>query len=247
MNGLKPINYLLTSIRLASQFSKQSKYITNLTLPNLKIDNRIIKRETSVKFLGVIINENLNWSNQINYVLKKVCKNIGILYKIKSLLNSNCLKLFYYAFIHSHINYANIVWASTNQTKLKKLFSKQKAALRLLPTPMQKENLLNIYQINLFQTILLMFKWKQNNLPRAYNTMFSVPRHKYTTRVKLNSFTLQKSKTKRNMYAISYRGPKIWNKFLSFEKINLSCSIEFRKWLKQKVSNISLIEIFSLF
>ena len=38
----------------------------------------------------------------------------------------------YVFFIHSYINYANIAWASTNKTKLTKLFEKQKQAAPII-------------------------------------------------------------------------------------------------------------------
>ena len=46
-------------------------------------------------------------------------------------MNSKCLRSIYFSFIHSCINYPNIAWASTNKSKLKKLFGKQKQAARI--------------------------------------------------------------------------------------------------------------------
>ena len=41
----------------------------------------------------------------------------------------------YYSFIHNYLNYGNIAWCNTSMTKLKKLLSKQKQALRTIPIP----------------------------------------------------------------------------------------------------------------
>ena len=46
--------------------------------------------------------------------------------------NQKCLKDVYFSFIHCHLNYANIAWASTNPNKLKKLNSQQKHAARII-------------------------------------------------------------------------------------------------------------------
>ena len=68
---------------------------------------------------------------------------------------------------HSYINYENIAWASTNKTKLKKQFGKQKQAVRIIfnqdrlthAHPLLKTvNALNVYQINLLQVLLFMHK-----------------------------------------------------------------------------------------
>ena len=48
----------------------------------------------------------------------KISKNLGLLYKAKRVLNMNALKSLYFSFIHSYLNYGNIVWASVTQTKL---------------------------------------------------------------------------------------------------------------------------------
>ena len=95
----------------------------------------------------------------------KIAKNIGMLYKAKFILNKKCLRDIYFAFIHSYLSYANIGWASTNPNKLKKLYNKQKYAARIIcnedrlahAEPLMKNfKILNIYQVNIFQTLTYM-------------------------------------------------------------------------------------------
>ena len=45
-------------------------------LPTMTFNNIEIKRENSIKFLGVIIDENLTWKNHIEVVGNKISKNI---------------------------------------------------------------------------------------------------------------------------------------------------------------------------
>ena len=91
-----------------------------LILPSLKINNHTIKRETSIKFLGVIIDENITWRNHINYLSNKISKNIGVMYRARRFLNLQNMKYLYFSLIHSYINYGNIAWGST-KTKLNSL------------------------------------------------------------------------------------------------------------------------------
>ena len=49
----------------------------------IKIDNTEIFRETSTKFLGVIINQSLSWNDHISIVKQKVFKSIGIIKHVK--------------------------------------------------------------------------------------------------------------------------------------------------------------------
>ena len=60
-----------------------------LQLQPLWINNILIKREYSIKFLGVILDENLSWKSHIK--LQKLAKNVGIIYKF--ILNQKCLKM----------------------------------------------------------------------------------------------------------------------------------------------------------
>ena len=47
-----------------------------LQLPNLKINNNEIKRNSSIKFLGVKVDENLSWIDHITLVENKLSKDL---------------------------------------------------------------------------------------------------------------------------------------------------------------------------
>ena len=62
-----------------------------LLLPSLNISNHKTKREESIKFLGVLLDENLIWKEHSKYIENKCAKNIGLLYKAKHNLSKKCL------------------------------------------------------------------------------------------------------------------------------------------------------------
>ena len=166
---------LVTEWFLANKLSlnaKKAKYLLfhkvtmcdslPLQLPAMTFDNIETKRENSVKFLGVIIDENLTWKSHIEVVENKISKNIGILYRASHLLDFKNLLKIYFSFIHIYISYANITWASTFKTELQGILKKQKHAARITfhanrfdhSRPLLKEmKALNIYQINLIQAL----------------------------------------------------------------------------------------------
>ena len=116
-----------------SFFHKSSKKDNiPLRLPNLNINGFTIERESSIKFLGVWIDENLTWRDHIHTAENKIAKIIGLLYQRKHYLDKNCLKQTYFTYIHAYLNYASIAWASTHKIKLKKVQSKQKNALHII-------------------------------------------------------------------------------------------------------------------
>src|SRR6218665_3839237 len=98
----------------------------------LTIDGIKITQVGSVKFLGVMVDEHLNWKTHINNIRKKIAKNIGILSKVAYLLPANVLKSLYYTLIYSYLAYCNVCWASTYPTSLDGLLKLQKRAVRVI-------------------------------------------------------------------------------------------------------------------
>ena len=62
----------------------------------------------------------------------KISKSIGlIMHKTKTFLDQGSLSSLYFSCIHSNINYANLAWANTHKTNLKKVHSQQKHVVRI--------------------------------------------------------------------------------------------------------------------
>ena len=77
-----------------------------LKMPVLKIGNKIIERTSYIKFLGVMLDENLSWKDRIKTIENKAAKNVGLLHCAKRFLDETSLKAIYFSYIHSYLNYA---------------------------------------------------------------------------------------------------------------------------------------------
>ena len=55
---------------------------------------------------------------------------------------------------------------------------------------MKELNILNVYQINILQHLLFMFKVKNSITPRLFNQVFSLINHLYPTKFSDNSFKM---------------------------------------------------------
>ena len=75
-----------------------------------------------------MLDENITWKDHIHTIEKKIAKHFGLLYRTKQLLNEEYLKIIYFSYIHSYLNYANVARASTCYTKLKTIHYQQKHA-----------------------------------------------------------------------------------------------------------------------
>ena len=54
-------------------------------IPMIKVSQ--IEQKQYIKYLGVYIDQNLNWEQHIKFVLGKISKNIGIINKLRHYLN----------------------------------------------------------------------------------------------------------------------------------------------------------------
>ena len=124
--NLKKTNYIL--------FRSHRKPIPSNTL-TLHINNVEIPKVSSTKFLGILVDQFLTWSDHISNITSKISRNLGILSRITYLLPQHIRKNLYYTMIHPYISYCNIVWASNYPTKLLKLHSLQNRAVRMVFGP----------------------------------------------------------------------------------------------------------------
>ena len=67
-------------------------------------------------FLGVYIDEKLEWKQQYGYVTSKLCRVIGIIQKINNNLNINTILLIFKSLFLSHLNSCSHIWGNTFKT-----------------------------------------------------------------------------------------------------------------------------------
>ena len=145
-----------------------------LKLPALKIADKNIERKTAIKFLGAMLDENKSWEEHICTVETKLAKNIGLLYRAKSLLEEKSLKSIYFAYIHLYLNYANIAWASIYRTKLKTIHFHQKHAVSIV----FNEDHVNITQrLKRLKRLKRLTKLTSTNIQRLCINLTRIRRH----------------------------------------------------------------------
>ena len=144
---------------------------------NIKLGNSSITQAKQIEFLGVIIDENLNFEAHSNNVLKKAEKGLNALNSVKNFLNYQSKINIYHSLIHSHLAYCSLSWIpKIKATKLKKLVTLQKKALRSIFNVKYNTHtsyLFHLSQITKFdkivekESILLMHKYINKQLPDA--------------------------------------------------------------------------------
>ena len=101
-------------------------------LPDIKINDASIMRANSVKFLGVVVDEQLSFKYHIENVARKLTVGIGFLYRGREVLGLKELMLLYNTLLLPHLNYCSLVWGINYPTNLHKLQILQKRAIRVI-------------------------------------------------------------------------------------------------------------------
>ncbi len=77
-------------------------------------------QEEGVKFLGVIIDENLDWKLQTKSV-KKIGKGNYLLWRYKNSLSMSMKKTLYESFVRTHLTYCLPIWGAKKTAELTEL------------------------------------------------------------------------------------------------------------------------------
>jgi len=107
----------------------KSRYIvyTRDKLINIKLGGKSLMRcgyglqEEGVKFLGVLIDENLDWKLQTKKVKKKIGKGNYLLWRYRNNLSTGMKKTIYESFVRTHLTYCLPVWGAKKTSELTEL------------------------------------------------------------------------------------------------------------------------------
>ncbi len=180
----------------------------------------MLQRVQSVKYLGVMLDENIQWTEQMNYLSKKLSRSAGIFSKLRYYVNKDVLTKVYHSLFNSHLQYAILCWGFANSTNLHRLQVIQNRALRNMskcPRFFRLDNFYLNYRIlkvkDLYDLEIAKFMHQHHNssLPVCFQNYFSVA-YLRTTRNSSNlNYNTPFYRSNRGQRSIKYYGPKVWN------------------------------------
>ena len=80
-----------------------------------------------------------------------------------------------------------------------------------------------------------MYKFKHSQTPCIFNNVFEKPDHKYTTHFSEINYKQKKFSLTSSKYSLSFRGPEIWNEFLTKEEKGIQSHSVFSGKIKTKL------------
>ena len=79
-----------------------------------------------IKYLGLLIDNNLNWKHHIDHITIKISRTISLISKLRHLVPKLTLINIYRSLAAPYLNYGVIVWGQVHKSYLDKLLKLQK-------------------------------------------------------------------------------------------------------------------------
>ena len=174
-NELTNISDWLKANKLSLNVNK-SKYMI-FHMPQKKIEklhlimnNTHIDMVSNFDFLGLTLNEHLNWKSHIDKISNKISRSIGIINRLKHSLPLKPKLLIYNSLILPYLNFGILSWGY----KCERIIKLQKKAVRIISLSKYNAHtepifkmlqLLKVTDILRQQELKLYYKFKQGNLP----------------------------------------------------------------------------------
>ena len=214
----------------------------------IEINNTEISRVNVTKFLGVLIDEKLNWKKHIGLVLTKLSKSMFMLNRAKHILNYDAMLTLYNSIVLPHLNYCCELWGNTYKTNLQNIVITQKKIIRIIHgvnfrehtnVLFHKSKILKFNDLVELNMSTIMYKAYYSTLPCNIQIFFSRKKYNETTVTtrQINTFVLPRSRTTLKSMCISTRGVKLWN---SIDKKIIDNNKSFRQFKRSmKLSYLS--------
>jgi len=193
------------------------------------------KKKRFFKFVGVKLDEYLDWTYQLDHVSSKLSSANFVLSKFNNLLPISVRKLIYESLVKSHLSYNVLCWGSTNNPRVKKIRKIQKKCIRNLGNKSYSSHtdpifndlgILKFDDLFRLNALTFMHKYHYGKLPSSFDNKFTPLMNSNRTQ----SYKLNLAANKNLESFPSYFLPKIWN----------SISLELKKMSSLKLFNNSI-------
>ena len=136
---LHKIDYWLRKNKLSLNYVKTNYMIINKQPRtkvdcefNLHINDYTISRVNKVKYLGVLLDDDLTWSSHISHLSLQLARYSGLFYKLRPFASKETLSMLYYSLVYSRIHYGISAWGTASEVKLKQLRVRLNTILRII-------------------------------------------------------------------------------------------------------------------
>ncbi len=214
-----------------------------LECDSIPFNDTHIMRVPHTKYLGVILDDKLNWKSHIQSILPSLVKTASAFKFISHIIPHKFKTNLYYAYVYSKLAYGIEVYGHAAKTSLRPLQIQQNRILKILfhrdwftDTDVLHTNLniLKIKDIFKLQLVQFIYRQQRNQLPKVFDKYFTKNSelHRYGTRQLKKLHVCKTKKKKIGEKTVRYYGALQFN-LLPENVLCCKTSKSFRKKTKQ--------------
>ena len=98
----------------------------------IRIRDSILTKVSTVKFLGVTLDENLTFNDDVKNVTTKISKSVDVMKRLHCQLSADVMVKLYYSLVYSHLTYALLAWGILGRTNAAKIECAHRRTRKLL-------------------------------------------------------------------------------------------------------------------
>ena len=205
---------------------------------NFRVSGQKITPTSSIKYLGIKIDDSLKFQSHHNDLSLKLSRANGMLAKVRHFVNHETLINIYHAIFASHLRYACQVWGQIRNESLSKLSSLQNKAMRIMHFQNNFFHANTLYQLSRILKLtdqiealncLLVWDCLYGVLPPTLKSYFVVSKEKHGRNLRSNDtnniFVNHSRTVLYGINSIRHQCTRSWN--------NLSKNLKLEEGLKQ--------------
>ena len=208
-------------------------------IPPLIIGQDEIHKSKEVKFLGITLDQNLDWRAHTDFCLNRIASGTYAINSVKRIFPRKQLITLYNSLVLPYLTYGLILWGRTQKNILQKLRIAQNKTIRRISNanyntsagPLYKTlGLMSLDDLYSYELTKFMYQNARSLLPSPLLALFitNTDIHGHNTRHRLDAHVTHR-RTKLASQSFTHQGPEIWlsvpqrikdaTSFASFKKL----------------------------
>ena len=190
---------------------------------NVNINDVKLQQVHSCKHLGVIVDDNMTWSEQTKNIKKRVLPGLYMLRKCKGFLPAETLSLVFKSLVQPHIDYCDTIWSNCNVKDMDMIQMLQNRAAKIITGARWYDSSTNalsqlgwdcIRKRCIFHDNVTMYKIINDHAAPYLSMLSKFINLRSNERYNLRGYqmlSIPKPNTNYKMRSLSYRGAVSWN------------------------------------
>lgn len=185
------------------------------------INSTEIERVDSCKYLGVVVDKNLNFKKHVDYMCSKIARKVYLLGRIGKNMTIYAKLLLYKSLVGPHFGYCSAILIGISRNERQKLQKLQNKAMRIILkcdryTPIRVMldtlGLMNIEQFIIYSAVMFVFRMRINTLPQYLTDKLMVVQsvHEHNTR-SINNYYIENFKRSQTAKTVFVGGLRLFN------------------------------------